>query len=335
LSSSAKPAVGRRAFLGSGLAMIAAAAAAQSEPTPYSESDPRVVAWPPRERFPLWPGKPPGAPAKAIVPNWTMNNPPPNRELWIRGVPMPEVHVFRAAHPDGSALLAVPGGGYEFLSVQNEGIDAAERFNAERTTVFVLTYRLPGEGWSGRSLVPLQDAQRAMRLIRSRADEFRIDAARLGVIGFSAGGHLAADLAVSSDEATYKPVDAADSLTARPAFAGLVYPVTSLEPGLAHGGSRDNLLRPNATADLVRARSPLRRINAATPPTFVVHAFDDGTVPVEDSLEWIAACKTAKAPVEGHLLTEGGHGFGFHLPSDNPGSRWPDLFALWMRKHGG
>ena len=193
MSSSAKPAVGRRAFLGSGLAMIAAAAAAQSEPTPYSESDPRVVAWPPRERFPLWPGKPPGAPAKAIVPNWTMNNPPPNRELWIRGVPMPEVHVFRAAHPDGSALLAVPGGGYEFLSVQNEGIDAAERFNAERTTVFVLTYRLPGEGWSGRSLVPLQDAQRAMRLIRSRAGEFRVDAARLGVIGFSAGGHLAAD----------------------------------------------------------------------------------------------------------------------------------------------
>ena len=335
MSGSNKAGVARRAFLGSGLAMIAGAAAAQSGPTPYSPSDLSALPWPPKESFPLWPGRPPGPPAKAIVPNWTMNNPPPNRELWIRGVAMPEVHVFRAADPDGSALLALPGGGYEFLSVQNEGLDVAERLNAERTTVFVLTYRLPGEGWSQRSVVPLQDAQRAMRLIRSRAGELRVDAARLGVIGFSAGGHLAADLAVSSGEAVYKPVDAADRLSARPAFAGLIYPVTSLEPGLAHGGSRDNLLGPNASADLIRARSPLRRVNGATPPTFLVHAFDDGTVPVEDSLEWIAACKAANAPVEAHLLTEGGHGFGFHLPRDNPGSRWPDLFALWMRKHGG
>lgn len=315
--------------------MIAAAAAAQSEPTHYSASDASAPLWPPKERFPLWPGKPPGAPAKAIVPNWTMNNPAPDSELWIRGVPMPEVHVLRAPHPDGSSLLSFPGGGYEFLSVQNEGMDVAERFNAERTTVFVLTYRLPAEGWTNRSRIPLQDAQRAMRSIRARAGDFRIDPARLGIIGFSAGGHLAADLAVSYDEPTYKVVDAADTLSARPAFAGLVYPVTSLEPGLAHGGSRGNLLGANAPADLIRARSPLRHVSAATPPSFVVHAFDDGTVPVEDSLEWIAACKAAKAPVEAHLLTKGGHGFGFHLPRDNPGSRWPDLFALWMRKHGG
>ena len=141
--SAGKTGVGRRTFLGSGIAMIAAAAAAQSEPTPYSASDTSAPLWPPKERFPLWPGKPPGAPAKAIAPNWTMNNPAPNRELWIRGVPMPEVHVFRAPHPDGSSLMSFPGGGYEFLSVQNEGMDTAERFTAERTTVFVLTYRLP------------------------------------------------------------------------------------------------------------------------------------------------------------------------------------------------
>ena len=332
--SGSKSGVGRRTFLGSGLAVMAAAAAAQPEPAPYISSDTSAPLWPPKERFPLWPGKPPGAPTKAIVPNWTMNNPPPNRELWIRGVPMPEVHVFRAPHPDGSSLLSFPGGGYEFLSVQNEGMDAAERFTAERTTVFVLTYRLPAEGWANRSQVPLQDAQRAMRLIRARSGDFRINPARLGIIGFSAGGHLAADLSVSHDEQVYAAVDAADSLSARPAFAGLVYPVTSLEPGLAHGGSRDNLLGLNAAADLVRSRSPLRHISAATPPSFVVHAFDDGTVPVDDSLDWISACKAARAPVEAHLLTEGGHGFGFHLPRDNAGSHWPDLFALWMRKHG-
>lgn len=315
--------------------MIAAAAAAQSEPTPYSPSDTSAPLWPPKESFPLWPGQPPGAPKKPIVPNWTMNNPPPNRELWIRGVATPEVHVFRAAHPDGSSLLALPGGGYEFLSVQNEGMDAAERFNADRTTVFVLTYRLPPEGWADRSVVPLQDAQRAMRLVRARAGDFRIDPARLGVIGFSAGGHLAADLAVSSDQPVYRPMDEADRLSARPAFAGLIYPVTTLEAG-THGGSRDNLLGPNPSPALVAARSPVLHVSAATPPSFVVAAFDDGTVPIAaNSLAWIDACQRTRASVEAHLLAQGGHGFGFHLPRNNPGSRWPDLFALWMRQHGG
>jgi acetyl esterase/lipase len=315
--------------------MIAAAAAAQSEPTPYSAADAGVLPWPPKERFPLWPGRPPGPPAKAIVPNWTMNGDPATRELWIRGVPMPEVHVFRAARPDGSSILAFPGGGYEFLSVQNEGVDAAERFNAERTTVFVLTYRLPAEGWTNRSVAPLQDAQRAMRLIRSRAADLRIDPARLGIIGCSAGGHLAADLAVSFDEPVYTPVDDADRLPARPAFAGLVYPVTTLELGKSHGGSRDNLLGLNAPADLAVRRSPLLHVGPETPPSFVVHAFDDGTVPVQNSLDWVTAARNAKVPVEAHLLAGGGHGFGFHLPRDNPGSRWPDLFALWIRKYGG
>lgn len=314
--------------------MIAAAAAAQSEPTAYSPDDPRLPPWPPKERFALWPGQPPGAQAKKIVPNWTMNNPPPDRQLWIRGVPMPEVHVFRAPRPDGSALLAVPGGGYEFLSVQNEGMDTAERFNAEHTTVFVLTYRLPAEGWTNRSIAPLQDAQRAMRMIRYRASELRIDADRLGVIGFSAGGHLAADLAVSFDEALYRPVDAADRLSARPAFVGLIYPVTTLEAG-THAGSRDNLLGMNPSPELLAARSPVLHVSSATPPSFVVAAFDDDTVPVDNSLEWIAACRHANSSIEAHLFAKGGHGFGFQLPRDNPGSRWPDLFALWMRAHGG
>lgn len=314
--------------------MVAAAASAQSEPTPYSVDNPNAPLWPPKERFPLWPAKAPGAPATKIAPNWTMNGDAPNRQLWIRGVAMPEVHVFRAPRPDGSSLLAIPGGGYEFVSVQNEGMDAAERFNADRTSVFVLTYRLPAEGWTDRSIAPLQDAQRAMRLIRSRASDFRIDPTRLGVIGFSAGGHLASDLAVSFDQPIYKPFDGADSLPARPAFVGLVYPVTTLG-SKTHGGSRDNLLGSNPSPKLIEARSPVLHVNSGTPPSFVVAAFDDGTVPIENSLEWIAACRQAKVPVEAHLIAEGGHGFGFGLPRDNPGSRWPDLFDLWMRKHGG
>jgi acetyl esterase/lipase len=324
----------RRTFLGSGLALLAASATAQSPPTPFA-SDPDSPWFPPKERFALWPGSPPGAPAKAIVPNWTMNNEPPNRELWIRGVPSPEVHVFRAAKPDGSALLSIPGGAYEFLAVQNEGIDVAERFNAERMTVFVLTYRLPNEGWANRSQVPLQDAQRAMRLIRARAADLRIDPARLGVLGFSAGGHLAADLAVSFEDKVYAPIDAADRQSARPAFVGLIYPVATFDPAITHNWSRDNLLGTGASPELAAARSPERHVTAATPPSFVVHAVDDHDVPVDNSLAWIAACRSAKVSVEAHLPAQGSHGFGLHLPRDNPGSRWPDLFALWMREHGG
>jgi acetyl esterase/lipase len=323
----------RRTFLGSGLVMLAASAAAQPA-TPFA-GDPNAPFWPAKERFPLWPGKPPGAPKSPIAPNWTMNGGEGSRELWIRGVPFPEVHVFRAAHSDGSALLCFPGGGYEFLSVQNEGMDVAERFNAERTTVFVLTYRLPVDGWANRSLVALQDAQRAMRLIRSCATEFHIDPARLGVIGFSAGGHLAADLLVSSDERTYPPVDAADSRSARPAFAGLIYPVISLDTAISLGNSSPNLLGPNAPRALVEARSPALHVTSATPPSFLAAAFDDGLVLPANGLLWIDSCRRAKATVEAHLFSEGGHGFGLHLPRDQSGSRWPDLFALWMRKHGG
>lgn len=313
--------------------MVAGAAAAQSGPASYSAS-PAEPLWPAKERFPLWPGKPPGAPARPIVPNWTMNNAPPNRELWIRGVAVPEVHVYRPARPDGSSLLCLPGGGYEFLSVQNEGLDVAERFNAERTTVFILTYRLPSEGWTNRSLVALQDAQRAMRLIRSRAPEFQIRPDDLGVLSFSAGGHLAADLAVGQSGHLYAPVDEADTQRAIPAFVGLIYPVISFDPKISEGNSRANLLGKNASPEQVAARSPALHVDSLTPPSFVVAAFDDGLIHIDNSLIWIDAVRRAKgASVEAHLLEKGRHGFGLHLPKDNPGSRWPDLFALWMRKH--
>lgn len=323
----------RRTLLG-GFAVLAGSAAAAQTPTPFAGATDGPF-FPPKERFRLWPGRPPGAPSRPIAPNWTMNNSPPNRELWIRGVPMPEVHVYRPARADGSSLLVFPGGGYEFLSVQNEGLDPAERFNAERTTVFVLTYRLPPEGWSQRSLVALQDAQRAMRLIRFRARDFGIDPERLGVLGFSAGGHLAADLAVSHASRVYGPVDAADSQSARPAFVGLIYPVISLDTKLTEGTSSPNLLGPSPSPTELTDRSPAQHVTSLTPPSFIVAAFDDGLVHIDNSLMWIDAVRRAKgASVEAHLLAQGGHGFGLHLPKDNPGSRWPDLFEQWMRQHG-
>jgi acetyl esterase/lipase len=331
-------AIARRGFFGTALAagLAAAAPAAAkdwgSPPTP-AEGDPDAPSWPSREHIPLWPKSPPGAPSRLPIFAPTMNGPHGARELWLRGIAGPELQVYRPARADGSALLVLPGGGYEFLSVQNEGLDVAERFNAERSTVFVLAYRLPGEGWVERHLVPLQDSQRAMRLIRSRAADFRIDPARLGVIGFSAGGHLAADLATAFAQRTYAPVDEADRLSARPAFAALIYAVTTLRPSESHPGSRDHLLGDNPPAPLVDARSPVLHVAAGTPPCFLVHAFDDGTVPVANSLDWIAACRAAKVPVEAHLFGEGGHGFGLHLPANLPGARWPDLFAAWIGRN--
>lgn len=328
----------RRTFLGGAAALLGASRAKaqdQGYTTPAAaEADPRAPLWPAKEHFPLWPGRPPGSPKILPTPEWQMFPDPNFPQLWIKGIAVPEVNVFRPALPDGSAILAIPGGGYGFLAIQNEGLHPAEYFNAKRTTVFVLSYRLPGEGWADRAVVPLQDAQRAMRLIRSRAADFKIDPNRLGILGFSAGGHLAADLSVSYDERVYAPTDAADQVSAKPAFTGLIYPVATFQP-FTHAGSRDSLLGPNAPPALVQARSPEQHITAATPPSFVVAAFDDGLVPIDNSLAWIAAARAAKTSVEAHLLATGGHGFGLHLPKDNPGSLWPELFALWMRQHGG
>lgn len=326
--------VRRRTFLGGSFAAaIATSVSGDAQLTTSPNATPAIPPpWPSPESFPLWPGQPPGAPSRPIVPELTASG---DGQLRLRGVAIPQIHVYRPARPDGSALLTLPGGGYSFLSIQNEGLDAAQRFNADRMTVFILTYRLPGEGWANRSLVPLSDAQRAMRLIRSRSATFRIDPNRLGVMGFSAGGHLAAHLTAAHDERAYAPVDAADRLSARPAYSGLIYPVATLDPAISHKGSRDNLLGPNPSAALEAARSPERHIGAGTPPCFLVHAFDDGAVPIENSLRWIAACRAANIPVEAHLVTEGGHGFGFRLPPLLTGSRWPDLFSTWLRKHGG
>ena len=329
--------IGRRNFLTASFALgVASAAGAQwGDPPTAAKGDPKAPLFPAKERFALWPGRPPGAPRAKIEPDWTMNGPANARELWVRGVPFPEVHVFRPARPDGSALLAFPGGGYAFLSIQNEGLDVAQRFNAERMTVFVLAYRLPGEGWTNRYLVPLQDAQRAMRLIRSRAAEFQIDPERLGVVGFSAGGHLAADLAVSHAERTYARVDSADDLSAKPAYAGLVYPVVTLiNPG-PNSTSMNGLFGPSHTEAQLQGRSPLLHVTSDCPPSFLAHAADDDTVPVWHSLRWAEACWTAGVRSEVHAFAEGGHGFGLHLPPDRTGSRWPELFGLFLRKNGG
>lgn len=299
-------------------------------PTPAAES-PDAPVWPAAETLDLWPEGLPGGETASPVYNATMNGPMGERQLWVRGVARPSLAVYRPARPNGMGVIIIPGGGYEFISVQAEGIAVAERLNAEGITAFVLSYRLPAEGWTARPDVSLQDAQRAMRLVQSEAARLGVSG-RLGVLGFSAGGHLAAMLSTGWADPVYAPGDAADALSARPDFAALIYPVILTEGRNAHAGSRDHLLGMAPAAALLASRSPLGRVGADSPPTFLVHAMDDGLVPPANSLDYAAALSAAGVQNEMHLFDHGGHGFGLRGAPDSPGALWPGLLAAWLRR---
>jgi acetyl esterase/lipase len=289
----------------------------------------------PEEVLPLWPGKAPGDIGTSIRPRVeNQSHDPAHLDRWIYGVQRAELIVFRPEQSNGSAVLLMPGGSYEFLSYDNEGTSQAHWLNALGVTVFILRYRLPAEGWANRADVPLQDAQRAMRVIRRDAARLGVDPTRVAALGFSAGGHLCGSLATRHGETVYAPVDQADRLSARPDIAGLVYPVVTLTGAATHGGSRDNLLGANATAEAKNHRSVERRVDAATPPLFLIHASDDGLVPVANSIGLYQAMLDQKRPAEMHLFDEGGHGFGVRLPTAVPASIWPRLFARFAARKG-
>ena len=314
-------------------APVAAAPAAAFIPAPAIPLADAATLWPPREHLALWPGTAPGTPARLPTYAPTTQGGSGAPELRLRGIATPLVGVYRPERPDGRAVLVIPGGGYGFVAIENEGLGSARALNPAGITVFVLAYRLPGEGWCNRADVPLQDAQRAMRLIRAAAARFGIAPAMLGVLGFSAGGHLAAALTVGHADRVYAPVDAADAQSARPAHAGLIYPVTSLATPSTHRGSSDALLGPAPAAATIARYDTPRRLTAATPPLFVVHSMDDTTVPVEQSLDLITAARTAKVTVEAHLFERGGHGYGpLKAPADAPHHLWPSLYDRWQHQ---
>jgi acetyl esterase/lipase len=307
-------------------AMLAALAALGAAPVLAQGAPSETMAqWNAAETIPLWPGSPPngGFTAQPARPGAIPN--------FITNVAMPELRVFRPAIPNGRALLSIPGGAYRFVSIANEGVDVANAMTAKGYMVIVLVYRLPGEGWTGRADVPLQDAQRAMRVIRARSEQFGLDTEKLYAIGFSAGGHLGAMLATGFTEEVYAPVDGADKLSARPNGIGLIYPVVSHAPGVGHAESTLLLLGENPTTQLIAKRSPALHVGTQTPPVFLMHAYDDPAVPVENSLLFIDALRTAKRPVEAHLFEEGGHGFGLGA-AGMPVSNWIELFAAWIER---
>ncbi len=316
--------------------VLAAGLAGSLLPLP-SIAKARAAAGPvtPDASIPLWPGEAPGLLDPDLRERVTERSKDPAiRDRALDRIRTPRLDIFRAAKPNGAALLIMPGGGYERVVLDKEGYELAAWLAPRGVTCFVLFYRLPAEGWKDAPNAPLADAQRAMRLIRARAAEWQVDPGRIGAMGFSAGGHVCADLAARFDRKVYDPVDAADTGPARPMLAAPIYPVVTMDPAFAHMGSRNKLIGTARNAELEAEHSPDRQVSARTPPSFLLHAEDDGTVPVENTIRLRAALKTANVPLEMHIFEKGGHGFGLRGTVGKPVAAWPELFHAWAASHG-
>ena len=283
----------------------------------------------------LWPGGAPGGEGVKLIEHVVdRENPFGLVDRAAHDVTRPTLSVFRPERPDGSAILIIPGGGYRWVVIDKEGFEGARWFSRQGATVYVLKHRLPHQGWAAGPDTPLQDAQRAIRLIRSRAAADGIDPARVMVMGFSAGGHVAGSLATRFDARVYEPSDEADKLSARPDAVTLMYPVVSMKAGVAHAGSRTNLIG-DAPAQAVVDRYSLEVAPpSTTPPTLLIHAADDESVPVENALMMFEALREAGVTTSLHVFDTGGHGFGLRGIEADPRSAWPGLVIDWGRHTG-
>jgi acetyl esterase/lipase len=281
--------------------------------------------------IPLWPGAPPGTQSSATQLKVEERGIAGGlRDRAATGITQPTLTVFEAAEPNGSALLVIPGGGYARVVMDKEGYETAQWFAERGTTAFVLLYRLPGEFWEDGPNVVLQDTQRSMRIIRSQAERFSLDRERIGVIGFSAGGHAAAILSTRFADSAYSSVDVIDEQDARPDFAVLMYPVISMQDDVSHRASRMNLLGGYPESGAVDAQSPQRHVTVSTPPTFLLHAADDQSVVLQNSLLMHQALLKVNVETELHVFAAGGHGFGMRQVGGLPVAVWPELVRTWM-----
>lgn len=285
-------------------------------------------------RFPIWPGKAPGSDSVTVTEKEGLRRPdsPPD-DTYFEHVVSPTLTMLRPKKPNGAALLLIPGGGYVRVAIGLEGYEIARRLAAAGYTCFILLYRLPADGWAAGSDAPLQDAQRALRTVRSMAGREKFDPARIGVIGFSAGGHLAGWLATQDAKASYTPIDAIDRQPLGVKVAALMYPVVMMDGPFAHAGSRKQLLGSDPTPARARAYSLEQNVAADAPPTFIAHAVDDKTVPIENATAMMMALKQRGVPVETHIFEAGGHGFGIGEKA-KAAAGWPELFLAFAARHG-
>ncbi len=313
--------------------LIGAGAFAAASP-PLARPSSGVAPPDPTETIRLWPFGAPGGETVTVTPVVPeRSTDPAYRDRYAQYTTDPILTVLRPDRPNGSALLLIPGGGYRWAVVDKEGLDVARVFAASGVTCFVLRYRLPADDWAAGPNAPLQDAQRALRLIRHRAPEFDVDPARIASLGASAGGHLAGLLAARPD-ATYAPVDDADGASFRPDLNVLLYPVAMMADPHAHAGSRQRLLGPSPSAEAITRWSLDRMDWTGVAPTVLIHTLDDTSVPPENSLMLLATLRATAVTTEAHLFQEGGHGFGVRLIAGKPAAVWPDLVLAFGRRNG-
>lgn len=283
--------------------------------------------------------------SQEILPLWTSNNMPNHQNsdevesvrdrgfAWIADVQTPTLEIYLPAknNATGKAMIICPGGGYGGLAYDWEGTDMAKWLNTEGIAAFVLKYRLP----QSKSVItpnesPLQDAQRAMRLVRHNAADWNIEEDQIGIMGFSAGGHLASTLGTHYDNKNNFVEDDIDTLSAKPNFMVLVYPVITMTTPHTHMGSRNNLIGNAPSQEHIDFYSNELHINEDTPPTILIHASDDGSVPVQNSLMFYEGLINAGVSAEMHIYPEGGHGFSFARGTGNL-ETWIDRCADWIR----
>lgn len=282
--------------------------------------------------FSVWPqGEAPGArPSATKFALEEQHTGPSARDRAVTGVRAPQITVYAPAEPNGIGILVTPGGSYRRVVLDKEGSALAPFFNARGYTLFVMTYRLPGDGHEEGANAPLADVQRAMRTLRARAKEWQLDPDKLGVMGFSAGGHVAASLGTRYEEAAYVSFDETDTLSARPAFMALVYPVITMVFDNSHPGSREELMGTTPSEQQISHYSLEQRTSLTTPPTFLLHAVDDPAVKVENSVVMFTTLRQLGVPVEMHLFEQGKHGFGIRDAQGLPVSVWPELMMNWI-----
>ncbi|MDV7697117.1 alpha/beta hydrolase [Chryseobacterium soli] len=250
----------------------------------------------------------------------------------VTAISNPRLIVHSPKKPNGTAILVISGGGYAHIELGKESTPAASWLQSEGITAFELIYRLPQENWKSVN-VSFEDVQRAIRMIRNLAPKYGIDPNKIGVLGFSAGGHLAGITATQSDNRFYQPVDTIDSLSAKPDFAGLIYPVVSMLPPNNNTHSFKSILGNTASTTEETAYSVEKQVNKATPPIFLAHAVDDPISPVDNSVLLFHALQKVNVMTELHLFPTGGHGWGLGKKG-SPVAAWPDLFKTWAQNHG-
>jgi len=274
----------------------------------------------------LWTDEAPGAPRPAegselVEGGWR-----------FREVEVPQYFLFQPENPNGMCVVILPGGGYGTLAGDHEGRQFGEWFAEQGITAMVVKYRISGDDGKGYHFpVPLMDARRALRVARGMAADWKVDPERIGIMGFSAGGHLASTCVTMFNESFADETgDEIDALSCRPAFGILVYPVISLSKPYTHGGSKRRLLGPNPAPGLDERLDTSLRVTRETPPIFMVHSADDSPVPLKNSLDFIEACVAHQVPVTAHIFPTGGHGYGFAGKGEAAG--WTARLKEWLEK---